>query len=57
MSYTVRVQNRAGGVTPLTVTSQSPLRRLPALSVLARKVTPSPVPIGSSPDRAIAARE
>jgi len=44
-------------VTPLTVTSQLPFSARPLSSLVARKVTPSPLPTGSSPERAIEARE
>src|ERR1700733_5193327 len=56
-SYSVRVQNRAAGVTPLTTTSHRPSSGRLRSSVVAENATPSPVPIGSSPLRAIVARE
>src|SRR3984885_11341134 len=56
-SYSVNVQNRAGGVTPLTTTSQRPSSGRLRSSVVAEKATPSPVPIGNSPLRAMVARE
>src|SRR5450631_718227 len=56
-SYSVKVQNRAAGVTPLTTTSQRPSSGRLRLSVVAENATPSPVPTGNSPLRAIEARE
>src|SRR5450631_1363955 len=56
-SYSVKVQNRAAGVTPLTTTSQRPSSGRLRSSVVAENATPSPVPIGSSPLRAMVARE
>jgi hypothetical protein len=56
-SNSVSVQNRAAGVTPLTTTSQRPSSGFFLSSVVAEKAMPSPVPIGSSPLRAIEARE
>jgi hypothetical protein len=57
VSYSVSVQNRAAGVTPLTTTSQRPSSGRLRSSVVAENATPSPVPTGSSPLRAIDARE
>src|ERR1700731_1088816 len=56
-SYSVSVQNRAAGVTPLTTTSQRPSSSRLRSSVVAENATPSPVPTGNSPLRAIEARE
>ncbi|MGY4442880.1 hypothetical protein ACVW04_005699 [Bradyrhizobium sp. LM2.3] len=56
-SYSVSVQNRAGGVTPETTTSQRPSSTFFLSSAVAVKATPSPVPIGSSPLRTMVARE
>src|SRR3984957_13139437 len=56
-SYSVNVQNRAAGVTPLTTTSQRPSSGRLRSSVVAENATPSPVPTGNSPLRAIEARE
>jgi len=44
-------------VTPLTITSQRPSSGRLRSSVVAEKATPSPVPIGNSPLRAMEARE
>src|SRR3984957_5590003 len=56
-SYSVNVQNRAAGVTPLTTTSQRPSSGRLRSSVVAENATPSPVPIGRSPLRGVGARE
>src|SRR3954451_13827477 len=56
-SYSVKVQNRAAGVTPLTTMSQRPSSGVLRSSDVAENATPSPVPTGSSPLRAIEARE
>src|SRR5258708_20961804 len=56
-SYKVKVQNRAAGVTPETTTSQRPSSGRLRSSVVAENATPSPVPTGNSPLRAIDARE
>src|SRR5258708_21875054 len=56
-SYKVKVQNRAAGVTPETTTSHRPSSGRLRSSVVAENATPSPVPTGSSPLRAIEARE
>src|ERR1700722_15025557 len=56
-SYSVNVQNRAAGVTPLTTISQRPSSGRLRSSVVAENATPSPVPTGSSPVRTMGGGE